>query len=257
MGWCAERGGGGPSGGPAAATALAVALLAGCQDRLFGETPMTDEDRRQERTRMVEEQIAGRGIRDGPLLAAMRRVPRHRFVPPSEAPFAYDDGALPIGEGQTISQPFVVAFMTQALQLTGREKVLEVGTGSGYQAAVLAELGVRLFTIELVPALAERAARTLRELGYANVQVRIGDGSLGWPQEAPFDAIIVTAAAPAVPPALLEQLAVGGRLILPVGEGEQMLVLYRRTPQGYHRAELLPVAFVPLRGGSAGGAPAP
>jgi protein-L-isoaspartate(D-aspartate) O-methyltransferase len=122
---------------------------------------------------------------------------------------------------------------------------------------VLAELGVRLFTIELVPALAERAARTLRELGYANVQVRIGDGSLGWPEEAPFDAIIVTAAAPAVPPALLEQLAVGGRLILPVGEGEQMLVLYRRTPQGYQRAELLPVAFVPLRGRSAGGAPAP
>lgn len=196
---------------------------------------------------MVEDQILPRGIRDPAVLAAMRRVPRHQFVPDSESRFAYADGPLPIGYGQTISQPSLVAFMTEALGLRGQEKVLEIGTGSGYQAAVLAEIVPRVFSIEIVEPLAAQAAQTLAQLGYRNVTVRVGDGYRGWPEEAPFDAIIVTAAPDHVPQPLLDQLAIGGRLILPVGDFLQRLVLYRRTHDGYERSDLLFVRFVPLR----------
>jgi protein-L-isoaspartate(D-aspartate) O-methyltransferase len=198
------------------------------------------------RRRMVAEQIRARGIRDARVLAAMEEVPRHLFLPPHLASRAYDDGPLPIGEGQTISQPFIVAEMTHALRLKGDEKVLEIGTGSGYQAAILAELADKVFTIEIVEPLARQATQTLAELGYKNVQVRTGDGYQGWPEEAPFDAIIVTAAPDHVPQPLLDQLAVGGRLILPVGRDIQTLDLYRRTADGYQRKTLTLVRFVPL-----------
>ncbi|MDE3242005.1 MAG: protein-L-isoaspartate(D-aspartate) O-methyltransferase [Nitrospirota bacterium] len=207
---------------------------------------MADPSRQTERDAMVADQIVPRGITDPGVLAALRRVPRHRFVPDSHARFAYADRPLPIGHGQTISQPAVVAFMTEALALQGREKVLEIGTGSGYQAAVLAELASRVFTIELVEPLAKQAAQRLAELGYVNVIVRAGDGYRGWPEEAPFDAIIVTAATDQVPQPLLDQLALGGRLILPLGASFQKLTLYRRTKDGYERTDLIPVRFVPL-----------
>jgi protein-L-isoaspartate(D-aspartate) O-methyltransferase len=200
-----------------------------------------------EREAMVAQQIEARGVRDPAVLAAMRRVPRHRFVPPASRRYSYDDHPLPIGLGQTISQPYVVAFMTEALDLSGDEKVLEVGTGSGYQAAVLAELARAVFTIEILPELAERARDTLDELGY-DVRVRAGDGYLGWPEEAPFDAILVAAAPDHVPPALVEQLAPGGRMILPVGDQSQELVLVRRTARGVERESVLPVRFVPMTG---------
>ncbi|HSB60975.1 MAG TPA: protein-L-isoaspartate(D-aspartate) O-methyltransferase [Vicinamibacteria bacterium] len=173
-------------------------------------------DYAREREAMVEEQIAAREVRDARTLAAMRKVPRHLFVPAASVREAYEDHPLPIGHGQTISQPYIVAFMTEALGLEGGETVLEVGTGSGYQAAVLAEIAARVYTIEIVAPLAEEAAERLRRLGYANVQVRAGDGYLGWPEAAPFDAVIVTAAAPRIPEPLKAQLRDGGRLILPV-----------------------------------------
>ena len=198
---------------------------------------------------MVKEQIVPRGTKNPAVLQAMRRVPRHEFIPEPESSLAYKDQPVPIGHGQTISQPAVVAFMTDALGLRGTEKVLEVGTGSGYQAAILAEMVPKVFTIEIIEPLAGRAAETLARLGYRNVQVRVGDGSGGWPEEAPFDAIIVTAAPEQLPQPLLDQLAMGGRLIAPVGKGYQTLVLIRRTPKGYERTELLQVMFVPLTGG--------
>lgn len=207
---------------------------------------MADPSRQTERDAMVADQIVPRGITDPGVLAALRRVPRHRFVPDSHARFAYADRPLPIGHGQTISQPAVVAFMTEALELQGREKVLEIGTGSGYQAAVLAELAERVFTIELVEPLAKQAAQRLAELGYVNVTVQAGDGYRGWPEEAPFDAIIVTAATDQVPQPLLDQLALGGRLILPLGDFFQKLTLYHRTKDGYERTDLIPVRFVPM-----------
>jgi protein-L-isoaspartate(D-aspartate) O-methyltransferase len=197
---------------------------------------------------MVETQILPRGIRDPAVVAAMRRVPRHEFIPEAHSGMAYDDQPVPIGYAQTISQPAVVAYMTEALELKGTEKVLEVGTGSGYQAAVLAEIAPRVFTVEIIGPLGRQAAATLAQLGYATVTVRVGDGHRGWPEEAPFDAIIVTAAPEQVPQPLLDQLAVGGRLIIPVGKGSQNLVLVRRTKQGYERSELLRVMFVPMTG---------
>jgi protein-L-isoaspartate(D-aspartate) O-methyltransferase len=227
-----------------ALTGFALLLLS-CtspQDEVF----MADPSRQTERDAMIADQIIPRGITDPGVIAAMRHVPRHRFVPDSHARLAYADSPLPIGHGQTISQPAVVAFMTEALALQGREKVLEIGTGSGYQAAVLAELASTVFTIELVEPLARQAERRLMELGYANVTVRAGDGYRGWPEEAPFDAIIVTAATDQVPQPLLDQLAIGGRLILPLGASFQKLTLYRRTQDGYERTELIPVRFVPL-----------
>ncbi len=202
----------------------------------------------RDRMRMVERQLANRDIRDPQVLAAMGRVPRHRFVPVEQRRSAYEDRALPIGYRQTISQPYIVAYMTQALQITPDARVLEVGTGSGYQAAILSEVAAKVYTIEIVPELANRARETLSELGHANVEVRLGDGYEGWEDEAPFDAIMVTAAPDHVPAPLIEQLAPGGRLIIPVGENRQSLTLVTRTPTGIIRKNLLPVLFVPMTG---------
>jgi len=221
-------------------------IFPGCSGESRQGPPFSDPARQAERDRMVEEQILPRGIKDPTVLAAMRRIPRHRFVPAFYSAFAYHDGPLPIGHGQTISQPSLVALMTEALALQGAKKVLEVGTGSGYQAAVLAEIVPHVFTIEIVEPLATEAAQTLAELGYRNIRTRVGDGYRGWPEEAPFDAIIVTAAPDHVPQPLLDQLAVGGRLILPVGRYYQTLELYRRTAEGYERKVITFVRFVPL-----------
>ena len=195
---------------------------------------------------MVDQYIAPHGIKDPAVIAAMRHVPRHRFVPGMYSVFAYIDGPLSIGHSQTISQPSLVAEMTDQLKLRKTDKVLEIGTGSGYQAAILAELIDKVFTVEIVKPLARQAEQTLAELGYKNIQVRVGDGYLGWPEEAPFDAIIVTAAPDHVPQPLLDQLAVGGRLIIPVGTDFQTLELHRRTATGYERKAITLVRFVPL-----------
>jgi protein-L-isoaspartate(D-aspartate) O-methyltransferase len=203
------------------------------------------------RERMVARQIVGRGVRDAAVRAAMREVPRERFVPPPLVSLAYEDQPLEIGEGQTISQPYVVAAMAEALELRSRDRVLEVGTGSGYAAAVLATIVAEVYTIERLEGLATSAGRRLAGLGYANVHVRHGDGSLGWPEHAPYDAIVVTAGAPDVPTALLQQLKIGGRLVIPVGPkaGTQRLVRIVRTgDEGYSRQMLEKVVFVPLIG---------
>lgn len=197
---------------------------------------------------MVERQLAARGIGDPRVLDAMRRVPRHRFVPGDQRPHAYADRPLPIGHRQTISQPYIVAFMTEALQLAPDARVLEIGTGSGYQTAVLAELAAAVYSIEIVPPLAERAAAVLAETGYDNVRLREGDGYAGWPDEAPFDAIMVTAAPDHVPQPLVDQLAVGGRMIVPVGAQRQTLTVLVRTDEGVTEEATLPVLFVPMTG---------
>lgn len=199
-----------------------------------------------ERDRMVREQLRARGIRDQPVLETMGRVPRHRFVPAPFESVAYGDHALPIGFDQTISQPYIVAYMTQAADISHSDRVLEIGTGSGYQAAILGELAREVYTIEIVAELAARARTLLRELGYANVHVRTGDGYQGWSEHAPFDAILVTAAPDHIPPALVEQLAVNGRMVIPVGTGEQELRLLTRTAEGVIEQTMLSVRFVPL-----------
>jgi protein-L-isoaspartate(D-aspartate) O-methyltransferase len=202
-----------------------------------------------ERNRMVDEQIVYRGVKDLQVLAAMRRVPRHEFMPAALWSQAYTDHALPIGEGQTISQPYIVAFMTELLELTGRERVLEIGTGSGYQAAVLAELCEKVFTVERVKTLADKARAALDRLGYQRVAMKVFDGTYGWKDAGPFDAIIVTAAAPEVPQSLIEQLKEGGRLVVPVGERySQVLLRIFRTPEGVRRETHIPCVFVPLIG---------
>jgi len=202
------------------------------------------------RKAMVSRQIAARGVRDPLVLEAMSDVPRHLFVPAGLAGRAYEDYPLPIGEGQTISQPYIVALMTECLALRGGEKVLEIGTGSGYQAAVLGRIAGTVFTIEINTELARQAAATLERLGYANVRARAGDGFFGWPEEAPFDGIIVTAAAPVVPPALFAQLAEGGRLVIPLGDPstfQRLTVVTKRD--GKQRVErVLDVRFVPMTG---------
>ena len=203
----------------------------------------------QERERMVREQITARGIRDERVLAAMRRVPRHQFVLPEYRDRAYADCPLPIGVGQTISQPYIVGLMSEMVGLGGEETVLEIGTGSGYQAAILGYLARQVHTIERHAPLARRAHSLLAEMGLTNVHVHTGDGSKGLSEYAPYEAIVVTAAAPQVPKPLLEQLADGGRLALPVGRMEgQILELWRRQAERYEREEVLPVAFVLLRG---------
>ena len=203
-----------------------------------------------ERKRMVEDQLVWRGIHDPRLLEAMRSVPRHCFVPEEYRDMAYSDGPLPIGTGQTISQPYIVALMSESVALKGSEKVLEVGTGSGYQAAILANLAREVHTIERHISLAEQARLVLEELGYKNITVHTGDGSKGLPDHAPYQAIVVTASAPKVPKPLLDQLDEGGRLILPVGDrwGGQTLQLWERHGAKFEYEAILPVAFVPLRG---------
>jgi len=203
---------------------------------------------RAARERMVRDQIADRGVRDPRVLAVMRKVERHLFVPDLLRRAAYTDQPLPIGHGQTISQPYIVAYMTEALELKPQDRVLEVGTGSGYQAAVLAELVREVYSIEIVEPLSKEAAARLQRLGYANIHLRVGDGYRGWPEAAPFDAIMVTAAPDHIPPPLIDQLAPGGRLVVPVGRFFQELVRVRRTPQGVKQEELLPVRFVPMVG---------
>jgi len=200
------------------------------------------------RRQMVEEQIITRGIKDSNVIKAMLEVERHKFVPQIYEKYAYTDGPLPIGEGQTISQPYIVALMTEVLQLKEGEKVLEIGTGSGYQAAVLSLIAKEVYTIEIIPALAKSAKERLESLGYKNVYVRCGDGFLGWPEKAPFDGIIITCAAPRVPEPLVEQLAEGGRIVMPEGDEFQMLVLYKKIKSRLEKQELIPVRFVPMKG---------
>jgi protein-L-isoaspartate(D-aspartate) O-methyltransferase len=226
----------------------AALLLCGCRVSAMDQGADAADPMAAARLRMVREQIEARGVRDPRVLDAMRRVPRHALVPKALRDEAYEDHPLPIGSGQTISQPYVVAAMTEALGLTGDERVLEVGTGSGYQAAVLSLLCKQVYSIEIVPELAARARADLARLGYDNVEVRQGDGWRGWPEHAPFDAIVVTAAPEQIPPDLIEQLAVGGRLVIPVGRYEQRLLVVRKTEAGIEREELFGVRFVPMRG---------
>jgi protein-L-isoaspartate(D-aspartate) O-methyltransferase len=212
------------------------------------ESGGVQSDTSEARARMVRTQLRERDIVDPRVLEAMGRVERHVFVPEAERAEAYRDHPLPIGHGQTISQPYIVAFMTQALEVEPHHRVLEIGTGSGYQAAILAELAKEVYTIEIVPALGERARATLEKLGYANVHVRIGNGYLGWPESAPFDRIMVTAAPDEIPPALVEQLRIGGVMAIPVGTGYQELRVLRRTEKGLETLRTLPVRFVPMVG---------
>ncbi|MBI5802139.1 MAG: protein-L-isoaspartate(D-aspartate) O-methyltransferase [Verrucomicrobia bacterium] len=226
------------------------ALLAACLWLGTGCAPEKDRDSTHARKRMVHEQLTGpgRGIKDERVLTAMHTVPRHEFVPDEVRFSAYDDRPLPIGHGQTISQPFIVAFMTEQLKPLPTDKILEVGTGSGYQAAILSGLVKEVFTIEIVEPLAKRAETDLRRLGYTNVLVKAGDGYKGWPEHAPFDAIIVTCAPDQVPKPLIEQLRDGGRMIIPVGPDggvQELYVLEKRGGEVKQRA-VLPVRFVPM-----------
>ena len=197
---------------------------------------------------MVLKQIVSRGVKDERVLDAMRTVPRHLFVPASEAAQAYEDHPLAIGSGQTISQPYIVAFMTEQLRLTGKERVLEIGTGSGYQTAVLSKLAAKVYSIEIRPELAAQAEVRLRAQGVTNVEVRAADGYRGWPEAAPFDGILVTAAPEKIPPPLVDQLAMGGRMIIPVGSFYQELKVLEKTPTGMKEKDVLPVRFVPFVG---------
>ncbi len=197
---------------------------------------------------MVMTQIKARGIKDERVIEAMLTVERHKFVPKDYEKLAYGDYPLPIGEEQTISQPYIVALMTEELELRKTDRVFEVGTGSGYQAAVLSLLVEEVFTIEIVQTLADSAARRLERLGFSNVRVRCGDGFLGWPEAAPFDAIIITCAPPVLPQPLIEQLTDGGRLIVPLGEDYQILTLYRKKDGVLQKEEIAPVLFVPMKG---------
>jgi protein-L-isoaspartate(D-aspartate) O-methyltransferase len=224
----------------------AIVILMACGVARSPERP--EQDLAELRKRMVADQMRARDIRDPRVLAAMERVPRHRFVPPESQSSAYEDHPLAIGHGQTISQPYIVAFMSQALDVRPTDKVLEIGTGSGYQAAVLGELAGEVYTIEIVEPLAHSAKKTLDELGYRNVHVRAGNGYAGWPEHAPFDRIMVTAAPDEVPPALIEQLKPGGLMAIPVGTVIQELRIMRKTDKGMDILQTLPVRFVPMTG---------
>lgn len=221
---------------------IASLILIGCMQ------PQTGDEFARRRQQMVDRQIAGRDVNDARVLDAMRGVPRHKFVPADQVNFAYDDSPLPIGEGQTISQPYIVGYMSEQLRVTPKSKVMEIGTGSGYQAAVLSELGAEVYTIEIVPSLAERAEKTLQALGYKNVHVKAGDGYRGWPEAAPFDRIIVTAAPNHIPQPLVDQLAVGGRMVIPVGDYYQQMTIVTKTPQGIAEQRTIDVVFVPMTG---------
>jgi protein-L-isoaspartate(D-aspartate) O-methyltransferase len=226
---------------------VASAALAEPQQDLTMQR-MLDEIRADAR---MTEPYTGKAVIDAKVLDAMRRVPREQFVPPNAADYAYENRPLPIGHGQTISQPFIVALMTDQLALGPGDRVLEIGTGSGYQAAVLSELVAEVYTIEIIPELARTAAAVLKRLGYANVHVETGDGWHGWPAAAPFDAIIVTAVAPEPPPKLVAQLASGGRLVMPLGEenrGQMLVVLTKQDDGSVDQRDVLPVQFVPLTG---------
>ena len=224
---------------------LAFLTLGACKP----EAPVQSAEPITQRETMVEQQLSQRKIHDPRVLDAMRQVPRHEFLPASVRDHAYEDRALPIGYGQTISQPYIVAFMTEQLALQPKNRVLEIGTGSGYQAAVLAKLAAEVFTIEIVAPLAQQAEADLARLGYRNVQVRAGDGYIGWPEAAPFDAIIVTCAPDHIPQPLIEQLKDGGRMAIPVGAfGHQQLYLLEKHADKMERRAVLPVAFVPMKG---------
>ncbi len=220
--------------------------IVGYKEQQKGSSVIEESTRLREL--MVREQLAGRDIRDTRVLEAMLKVPRHEFVPPDLTDSAYEDSALPLTLGQTISQPYIVAFMTQALALQGNERVLEIGTGSGYQAAVLAEIVHEVYTIEILDELARRAQGVLTSLGYKNVHFRTGDGYLGWPEQAPFDCIIVTASPDHVPQPLIDQLKTGGRMIIPVGRFDQELLLIEKHESGIIRRSTIPVRFVPMTG---------
>jgi protein-L-isoaspartate(D-aspartate) O-methyltransferase len=227
-----------------------LSISGGLGSKAVGGQVDKEERFRRLRAEMVGEQIARRGVKDERVLDVMRQVPRHLFVPPSERGEAYTDKPLPIGDGQTISQPYIVAFMTELLGVRPDDTVLEIGTGSGYQAAVLARLARRIYTIEIIPSLAHEAERRLQAMGYANVEVRAGDGYQGWPEHAPFDRIIVTAAPPEIPQALLAQLKRGGRMVIPVGktgDTQQLMVLEKSaTSDEIVRRNVIPVRFVPM-----------
>jgi protein-L-isoaspartate(D-aspartate) O-methyltransferase len=226
-----------------------AALVAACISILAGAGCASGEaEYAARRDAMVASQIALRGVTDERVLDAMRAVPRHRFVPAALRGAAYADRPLPIGEGQTISQPYIVALMTESLGSRAHGKVLEIGTGSGYQAAVLAEIADTVYSIEIIPALAARARAILDTLGYRNIHIRAGDGYFGWPEAAPFDAVIVTAAAPRIPEPLVSQLRAGGRIIIPIGDALQELELYEKRADGLKLISRMPVRFVPMKG---------
>ncbi|HUF77853.1 MAG TPA: protein-L-isoaspartate(D-aspartate) O-methyltransferase [Thermoanaerobaculia bacterium] len=231
------------------ALAAALALLGGLVPAAPAARAQPEPDLAGQRQRMVEEQIQARGVRQPEVLSAMAEVPRHLFVPEPVREKAYEDTALPIEAGQTISQPYMVALMTELLGLSGDEKVLEIGTGSGYHSAVLSRVADEVYSIEIIDTLGNRAATRLRYLGYGNVRVRIGDGYAGWPEEEPFDAIILTAAPPRLPKPLIEQLKVGGRMVVPVGDFLQDLLLIVKNQDGTHTSKrIAPVRFVPMTG---------
>jgi protein-L-isoaspartate(D-aspartate) O-methyltransferase len=231
---------------------LAPFLALACNDQKASipkVTPTSPGSEAERRARMVETQIVARGVRDARVLAAMRQVPRHLFVDAKERAQAYEDHPLPIAGNQTISQPYIVALMTELADLTAGEKVLEIGTGSGYQSAVLSRLAKEVYSIEIVPDLARESAERLRELGYSNITVKEGDGYRGWPAHAPFDAILVTAAPDRIPQPLLDQLAPGGRMVIPVGSFFQELKVLSKDKNGkITEKDILPVRFVPMTG---------
>jgi protein-L-isoaspartate(D-aspartate) O-methyltransferase len=228
---------------------MLLALAGGFSPACGGEGTSDQQSRWQRlREEMVATQIAARGVRDERVLQAMRTVPRHLFVPDDARVTAYDDQPVPIGEGQTISQPYIVGLMSELLQVSPGDRVLEVGTGSGYQAAVLSAIGCEVYSIEIRDALASAAKQRLHALGCAKVHVRTGDGYGGWPEAAPFAGIIVTAAPERVPEPLLDQLKVGGHLVIPVGSFYQQLKVFTRTPQGIEERDVIPVRFVPMTG---------
>ena len=210
--------------------------------------PAKEPDYAKLRSEMVQNQIMARGVKDSRVIGAMMKVPRHRFVPEGKKSMAYDDGPLPIGEGQTISQPYIVALMTELLEPEPGDRILEIGTGSGYQAAVLAEIVDTVYSIEIICELQERADSTLKALGYKNVITRCGDGYIGWPEAAQFDGIIVTAAPERVPEPLLDQLKEGAKLVIPIGDYMQYLEVYTRAGDKFEKERNVPVRFVPMTG---------